>query len=503
MRTHAEGASVGSIGDAPATLSRSARGLSTGPAQPPIDLKKARVHLIGIGGAGMSGAAALLLELGTKVTGSDLMPFDGMGVLVEKGALVSVGHREGQLDPNVDLVVISAAIGEANPELAAARASGLRVLKYAELVGVLMRQHEHGVAIAGTHGKSTTTAMCVHLFRAAGLDPTFLLGARSAQLGGGSGVGTGNHFIVEACEFDRSFLHLAPESAAILNVELDHLDCYADLDDIIEAFNRFSRNVRPGGYLVCHAEDQTALRVTAQCSAHVESVGFTGRADWQAVNLREERGCFSFDVLYHNQVICETRLSVPGQYNISNALAAIALAHHAGADPDILARALPNFSGIDRRLTCRGASGGVTLVDDYAHHPTEIRVTLEAAKRRYQPQRTWVVFQPHQAARTWHLMDAFAEALSRADETIVLDAYSAREGTEGDGDQGERDVASSEELSLRILRKGGRTHYMQDFALAVQYVARSVLPGDLVITMGAGDVWKVADELVERICRPH
>lgn len=501
MRTHVDGASVGSKGDASTTSSLFAPGVSSGPAQPPIDLKTARVHLIGIGGAGMSGAASLLLNLGAKVTGSDQIPFDGMGILVEKGALVSVGHRAGQLDPSVDCVVISAAIGESNPELLAARAGGLLVLKYAELAGALMRQHEHGVAIAGTHGKSTTTAMCVHLCREAGLDPSFLLGARSSQLGGGSGIGTGKHFIVEACEFDRSFLHLAPDAAAILNVELDHLDCYGDLDDIIEAFNRFSRSIRPDGYLVCHAEDQTALRVMAGCSANVESIGFTDRADWQAVNLREERGCFSFDVLHHDEAIGETRLSVPGRYNVSNALAAIALAHHAGADLESVAQALPTFGGIDRRMTWRGAAGGVTLVDDYAHHPTEIRVTLEAAKRRYEPKRTWVVFQPHQAARTRHLMDGFAEALTVVDETIVLDAFGAREQAEDDEGRGE--VSSSEKLAQRIRRNGGEAQYMQDSGMAARHVVQNVLPGDLVITMGAGDVWKVADELVEQICRPH
>jgi len=432
-----------------------------------------------------------------------------MGDLVEKGARVATGHREEQLDPDTDLVVISAAVPDSNPELAAARASGKRIIKYAELTGTLMRRHEQGVAIAGTHGKSTTTAMCAHLFRQAGLDPSFLVGARSTQLGGGSGLGTGPHFIVEACEFDRSFLHLKPESAAILNIEPDHLDCYRDLEDIAEAFGNFGRNVEPGGLLVCNAEDQLAREAAACVSARVETFGFGDTADWRAEALRPELGCYAFEILFRRKHILSSRLSIPGRYNVANALAAIALARNAGADPGAIADALPTFAGVGRRLSWCGEGHGVTIVDDYAHHPTEIRVTIEAARYRYQPRRTWVIFQPHQYARTRLLMDAFAASFGEADEVIVPDVYGAREPMDtaetpplGDTRPAD-DTPCSAELVSRIRRGGGRAEYMPRLGAVADHVVRHVTEGDLVLTMGAGDVWKVADELVERICEPN
>ncbi|GAF75413.1 unnamed protein product, partial [marine sediment metagenome] len=241
----------------------------------------------------------------------------------------------------------------------AARSRGIPIIKYAQLVGTLMSQRRNGVAIAGTHGKSTTTAMCVHLCRRAGLDPSFLVGAHSEQLGGSSGLGLGPHFIVESCEFDRSFLHLSPESAAILNIEPDHLDCYRNLDEIVEAFARFAQNVDSNGLLVCNAEDRWAMEAAGEAKAEVETFGFTEQADWQAVNLCADRGCYAFDVRFRELLIVSTRLSIPGRFNVGNALAAVALAYHAGADPDSIAGALPAFAGISRRLSWRGEGHGV------------------------------------------------------------------------------------------------------------------------------------------------
>jgi UDP-N-acetylmuramate--alanine ligase len=459
------------------------------------DFAGMRVHLIGIGGCGMSGAAGILLKLGANVSGSDLVPFEGMGPLVGGGARVAIGHREEQLDPNVELVVISAAIPASNPELAAARAHGIRVMKYAELVGALMRRHK-GMAIAGTHGKSTTTAMCAHLCRRAGLDPSFLVGARSEQLGGNSGVGFGPHFIVEACEFDRSFLHFTPESATILNLEPDHLDCYHNFDEVINAFGMFAARVNPDGLLVCNAEDRKAMEAASRTKAPIETLGFEPGADWRAVNLRSDHGCYSFDVLFHESRMMSTRLSIPGRYNVGNALAAMALAYHAGADPSSIARAVPAFAGVRRRLSWCGEGRGVTIIDDYAHHPTEIRVTIEAARYRYEPKRTWVIFQPHQHSRTRYFMDQFAQSFVGADEIIVPDVYAAREPDVGE------ETVSSQELVSRICKSGGHARYFPSLAAVTDHVSRNIAAGDLVLTMGAGDVWKVADELVERIRQP-
>lgn len=462
------------------------------------DLNQLRTHFIGVGGSGMCGAAAMLLQLGARVTGSDHVAFEGMGPLVEAGARIAVGHRETHLDPGVDLAVVSAAIPETNPELTFARKHQIPVLKYAELVGILMQLHAQGVAIAGTHGKSTTTALCTHLCGRAGLIPSFLVGARSRQLGGSSHVGDGRLFIVEACEFNRSFLQLFPQSAAVLNIEPDHLDCYRDLDAIVEAFTAFARQVAPEGLIVCNGEDPLARRAVADAAADVETFGFSEPADWRAEELACDQGCYEFRVWYRGLPFLQSRLSIPGRHNVSNALAAIALAHHQGVDAAAMTAALPAFEGVQRRMTCRGRGHGVTIVDDYAHHPTEVRVTIEAARRHYEPRRMWVVFQPHQNARTRHFLDQFADSFELADEVVVPDVYGAREN-----DEHGAHWCGSAELVSRMCRRGVRATYLSTLSAAAEHVIRHALDGDLVVTMGAGDVWKVADELVARFCGPN
>jgi UDP-N-acetylmuramate--alanine ligase len=474
------------------------------------DFEGMRVHLIGVGGSGMTGAASLLLAMGADLSGSDLVGFEGMGDLVSRGARLSVGHRAEQLEDGIELVVTSAAIPTSNPELAAAHSRGIPVMKYAELLGVLMQRAREGVAIAGTHGKTSTTAMCAYLCREGGLDPSFLTGACSPQLGGSSGLGRGPHFIAESCEFDRSFLRLAPRSAAILNIESDHFDCYRDLDDVIDAFRQFARNVHPNGLLIGNGADVATRAACAASEARVElfgigepaSAGADGPADWQATDLREDGGCYAFDIRYHGETLVSTKLSIPGRHSVANALSAAALAYHAGVDPARIGEALSSFSGVSRRMTWRGEGRGVTIIDDYAHHPTEIRATIEAAVGRYRPKRTWAVFQPHQRTRTQRLMADFATAFGGADEIIVPDVYAARESS-GAGDRSARtETPCAEELALRIRQVGGRANYVSNLGAVADHVARHVTEGDLVLTMGAGDVWKVADELVKRICGP-
>lgn len=460
---------------------------------PPLrDLVGQRVHLIGIGGAGMSGAAKLCAELGAKVAGSDLTAFDGIGDLVSSGVRVSLGHRREFLDADVDLVIYSAAIPHANPELQEAVQRGLPVLKYAEFLGALMNARS-GIAIAGTHGKSTTTGMTAHAFRTASMDPTFVVGARSTQLGGSAAVGTGRHMIVESCEFDRSFLQLYPQAAVILNLEADHLDCYKDFSEIVEAFGQFASNVDPGGVIVCSAEDRWARQAAQMGSARVETFGFAEDADWRADNLVADRGRYSFDVRYRGSAHVSGRLSIPGIYNVSNALAVIAMAHHGGADPELVAHGVAEYSGVHRRMEYRGQSRGITIVDDYAHHPTEIRATIEAARFRYEPKRTWVIFQPHQCRRTDDFMDDFADSFSHVDEIVVPAVYGARES---DADAC-RDRAM--ELVERIRARGHRARFVPNVGDVAGGMVQELIAGDLVVTMGAGDVWKVADELVDRI----
>lgn len=468
--------------------------LATAGASQRMEFRGRRVHMIGIGGCGMIGIAHLLLDLGAEVSGSDMQMFDGFGELVAAGARVHLQHDQAQVDPDCDLIVHSAAVPGQNAELVAASRLGIPTMTYAKTLGAVMA-HRTGIALAGTHGKTTTTAMCAHLMRESGLDPSFVVGGQCPQLGGSSGSGRGRHFVVESCEFGRSFLHLNPEMAAVLNVESDHLDYYQSLDEIVEAFGCFASRVKPGGLLAVNAEDTRAMAAVALAGsqARVETFATGCDADWRAVNLACTHGCYGFDVLYRGEHLLSTRLALPGLYSVLNALAAIAMGYHAGADAGTMASALPKFEGVFRRMTVRGCVQGVTIVDDYAHHPTEIRVTLEAARGLYGPKRTWVIFQPHQYSRTRALLDEFAGAFALADEVIVPEQYAAREAKDAYG------VTGSQELASRIGSRGVSACFLPSFASVAAHVAERVSPGDLVMTMGAGDVWKVADALVDRI----
>jgi len=452
-----------------------------------------RVHCIGVGGCGMYGAARILLHAGARLSGSDMKDFAGAGTLVGAGARVVIGHAAGLVDDSVELVVRSAAVPDDNPEVASARTLGIPVIRYAELLGALTRTRR-GVAVSGTHGKSTTTALTAHVLRHAGFDPSFIVGASSRQLGGSSGVGSGPHFVVESCEYARSFLHLRPHAATILNIEAEHLDCYRDLDEIVSAFADFAANIDPEGLLVVNHEDLRTKRAARFARCTVQSCGFGPGAFWRATNLRLYRGSYSFVLRREGRPLASCSLRIAGRHNVANALAAAALAAHLGAEPERIAEALATFEGIDRRMSLRGTGRGVSIVDDYAHHPTEIRATLAALRQRFAPQRTWVVFQPHQASRTRLLLNDFVTAFADADIVLIPDIYSVRD-TEAD-----RAAVTSQQMVARICSAGRAAHYLPSLDAVCAHLEKNVVAGDLVVTMGAGDVWKVADGLVQRIC---
>lgn len=451
-----------------------------------------RIHMIGIGGCGMMGAATILADLGAQVSGTDRQAFEGIHELRRKGIAVTIGHGAQYVPADAQLVVRTAAVSTTHEEVEQAERLGIPVLKYAELVGLFM-QGRIGVALGGTHGKTTTTAMCAHIFRSAGLSPTFVVGAKSDQLGGSAALGTGPHFIVESCEYDRSFHQFFPRFASILNIEKDHFDCYPDTVSLLESFAQFARQVHPQGLLVCRSDDPLARAAAAESTANVETFGFEDGAVWRATGLRMDRGRFSFTVMRYGEPVLETCLGVLGQHNVANALAAAALSVGAGIAPGEVAAALATFKGAHRRMTFKGRPRGVTIVDDYAHHPTEIRVTIEAVKTSCDPRRTWVVFQPHQFCRTKFLLEEFADSFSAADEVIVPDVYEARQ--EG---HIERDVNSAD-LVARIRHRGIKARHVARLSEVPDHVAPNVAEGDLVLTLGAGDVWKVADELVARM----
>ncbi len=448
------------------------------------------IHFVGIGGCGMSGLAAFVLSEGGAVSGSDMAASEVTERLERLGATVHVGHEAGHVPPAADLVVASAAVKPDNAELVEARRRDLPVEKYAAFLGRLM-DLRRGIAVSGTHGKSTTTALLAYVLSEAGLDPSFVIGADVPQLGGGARVGRGPHLVAEACEFDRSFLHLAPHAACVLNVEEDHLDCYrGGLEEIRSAFRAFAARVQPDGLLVVCGGDLSARQAVDGLDCRFETYGIGGEWDWRAEHLEADRGRFAFDVYRGRTHYAHVQLALAGRHNVLNALAATALASWAGARAGQVAEALGSFQGARRRMEVLGEAGGVTVVDDYAHHPTEIAATLQAAKARFEPRCLWVVFQPHQHSRTRFLLKDFALALSRADRIIVPEIYFVRDS------ESEKQAVRSEDLVGLVQAQGAEALYMQTFDSIRRYLKESLAPGDVLLVMGAGDVWRLGEPVL-------
>jgi UDP-N-acetylmuramate--alanine ligase len=447
------------------------------------------IHLIGVGGSGMRALAQMLLDLGAVVSGSDAAAGGATERLAELGATVHIGQRGENIPKNCELVVYSAAISDQNPELLAANRAGVKVLKYSEMLGELMAE-KIGIAIAGTHGKSTTSAMVSYVLHKAQADPSFIVGATVEQLGGPSGVGKGRHFVAEACEFDRSFLNLKPHYAAILNIEEDHLDCFRDIDAIIEAFRAFASGVAVGGVLVVNGEDRHAAEAVRDATCDVETFGLSEECHWRGVIVNPDRGRIHIEILKGGEKFCDFLVPLPGLHNAYNTLAAVAMLHHAGVSPEQIAEHIAQFTGARRRMTLKVQTGGATVVDDFAHHPTEIQATLRAIANFYQPKRIFCIFQPHQHSRTRFLLKDFAQSFALADEVIVPDIYFVRDSEK------EKDHISSKDLVAQIRLRGGVAIYLKTFEVIVEYIKGVFEPGDLIVTMGAGNIWKVADEIV-------
>jgi UDP-N-acetylmuramate--alanine ligase len=447
------------------------------------------VHLIGIGGSGMRALAGVLLAHGASVSGSDSATSGALERLREEGATIHVGQRRENLPVDCDLVVYSVAVHEQNPELIAARDRGVEVVKYSEMLGRVMALGT-GIAVAGTHGKSTTSAMVSFVLQEAGCDPSFIVGAVVPQLGGPSGVGGGKHFVAEACEYDRSFLNLTPQYATVLNIEEDHLDCFEDLSAIVEAFRAFAGRVPAGGVLVANGDDRHVVDAVSTAEAEVETFGLSADCTWRGIVVGVSGGRSVMNVLFAGEPFCQLTCPLPGVHSAYNTLAAIGLLHHAGISPSAISELLPRFGGTHRRMTYKGEVGGVAVVDDFAHHPTEIQVTLRALRDAYEPKRVVCVFQPHQHSRTRFLLKDFAMSFGQADEVIVPDIYFVRDS------QRERDHISSADLVAQIRLHGGTAQYIQSLDDIAAYLHDMLQPGDLLVTMGAGDVWKVADEVL-------
>ncbi|MBI2939011.1 MAG: UDP-N-acetylmuramate--L-alanine ligase, partial [Chloroflexi bacterium] len=380
-----------------------------------------RVHFVGVGGTGMSGLALLTQAEGCTVSGCDLQLSAVTDDLVQRGIRVFPGHDFAHAD-GIDLLVVSSAVLADNPDVIRARARAIPVVKRAELLGELTRRRRT-LAIAGTHGKTTTTAMLTLILTTAGLDPGALVGGVVPELGSGARVGRGPHLVVEADEFDGSFLRFSPWVAVITNVEADHLDYYHDLAAIEEAFGQFASLVPRDGRLIVCGEQAGSRRCAARARSPSWTYGFGDAVDWQAADVQPNaRGGNDFTALYQGAEYARLSLRIPGRHNVLNALAATAASHVAGAGPEAASRTLATFDGVRRRFELKGMVGGVAVYDDYAHHPTEIAVVLQAARER-RPRRLVVLFQPHTYNRTRALFADFVRALSMADRVVVADIY--------------------------------------------------------------------------------
>lgn len=447
------------------------------------------VHFIGVGGSGMNGLARILMDSGATVTGSEPRPTTQTFDLIKRGARISRTQGGELLSRDVDLVVRSAAIADDNPEFLAARAFGIRTIKYAQMLGQVMDER-FGIAVAGTHGKSTTTAMTAYALLQCGADPSFVVGGTAVQLGGtGSHSGRGACFVAEACEYDRSFHNLHPKAAIVTNIEEDHLDCYRDLDDIIEAFRKFIALLPADGLVVTNGSDANVAKMLQGVGCRVETVSLEPGATWYLRDLGVQSGCHLGDIHYHGQLVGRFALSIPGRHNLMNAGMALAMCQACGADVATAIAAISDFKGVDRRMTEMGRCNGAIVVDDYGHHPTEIRATLGALREKYQPARLLCVFQPHQASRTRTLLDEFGESFELADETIIPDIYYARDS------EADRQSVSAQDLVDRIASHGKSVRHIGAFPQIVEHLKRELREGDLVVTMGAGNVWEIARDL--------
>jgi len=454
----------------------------------------ARFHFIGAGGVGMSGLAQFLIEKHAIVTGSDQSATAATARLMRLGADIRVGHSADHIGPETEAVVVSAAIQESNPELQQARRQGCRVYKYAQLLGELMN-HFESIAVSGTHGKSTTSGWLAYCLKQVGVDTNFVVGAEVCQLGASSGSGDSSFFVAEACEYDRSFLNLKPQVACILNIEADHLDCYRDETEIVEAFYQFARGCKSDGFIVANGQDANVARVLERLGRErrIITFGFSPKCSIYPRRIQADQGLYRFDVFREGHRLGSTRLSLPGRHNVLNSLAVIAVAVNIGVEPEAILSVLDRFTGVDRRLMLKGQVNGVTVLDDYAHHPTEIRASLKAIREKYHPRRLWCVYQAHQYSRTRCFLDAFAASFAQADKAIIPEIYFVR-----DSEVSRREV-NAKILADRIRAEGADAEYIGTFDAVCDYLEKELGPGDLLVTMGAGDVWKVADEYIRRL----
>ena len=440
-------------------------------------------HLVGIGGVSMSSLAEVLRGMGLSIVGSDLNESNNVRALREAGIPVRIGHAAENLDADAEFVVRTAAVHDDNPEIVEARRRGIPVFERTQAWGAISSDYPNALCISGTHGKTTTTSMCTHILMAADRDPTVMIGGTLPLLNAGHRVGHGNTIVMEACEYYNSFLSFHPTVAVILNIGADHLDFFKDLEDVERSFRLFAERVPENGYIVANADDENTMATIAGLDRRVVSFGLGAGADVTASKLESVGAASRFDILYHGELFTRVTLHVPGLHNVKNALAATAAAICLGVGPDAVREGLSGFNGAGRRFEFKGKFNGADVYDDYAHHPAELKALLDAVEQLGYT-RTILVFQPHTYSRTAALFDDFVVQLRRPEKLMLTEIYAAREkNTIG---------ISSRKLADEV----DGAVFCPGFDELEQQLRAMAQPGDIILTVGAGDVFKVGERLV-------
>jgi len=452
--------------------------------------KKYHIHFVGIGGIGMSGIAELLLNLGYEVSGSDTASTDITDRLKSLGGTVYKGHHGSRIE-GADVVVISSAIRPDNPEVMAAAQASVPVIPRAEMLAELMRL-KYSIAVAGAHGKTTTTSLIASILAKGGLDPTVVIGGKLKSIGSNALLGQGNYIVAEADESDGSFLKYSPAIAVVTNIDREHLDFYKDIDDIKNAFIQFIDRIPFYGLAVLCLDNEYVQDIIPKIKKRCTTYGMSPQADFHAKNISIEGLKSRYKVYRHGKALGEIILNLPGIHNVYNSMAGIAVGMELGISFDIIKNALETLQGVQRRLEIKGEAKGITVVDDYGHHPTEIKTTLQAAKESWPDRRIVVVFQPHRYTRTKALFDDFTRAFYQSDHLVILPIYSA----------GEKKIEGVDSVSLceGIASHGHKeVVYIEGHESAVTYLNRTLRKNDVLLTQGAGDVWKVGMAVLDSI----
>lgn len=454
------------------------------------DFKGRHIHFIGIGGISMSGIAEILLKKGYIVSGSDLRNSDITERLTKKGANIYIGHDEANIK-DAQLIVYTAAIGEDNPELIAARESSVPLLDRATFLGQLMKTYPFAVGVSGTHGKTTTTSMLSVIMKEANLDPTILVGGQVDEIGGNVRTGNSEYFLTEACEYVESFLKFHPYIALILNIDEDHLDYFRDIDHIYDAFFKYANLVPEDGLVIGCADDPLVDRLMRDVDRNTISFGIDTKANWMAHSISyDTAGRPTFVPSYNGQDMEPIHLNLPGKHNIYNALAAYAAGYALGVEGHTMSKALSKYNGTHRRFEIKGTIDGITIIDDYAHHPNEIKATVSTIGN-IPHHRAWCIFQPHTYTRTKKLFDRFVDSFEGIDKLIITDIYAAREKDTGE--------IHSKDLVAAIDNMGQDAIYISSFEDILKHLLKNLRSGDVVITMGAGNVYEIGDDLLKSL----